>query len=108
MFSQDWSEIAINIKEFLLKNLFDLLSFGLEDFSSPHSNNFPSFEIFKEVLLRYLTKVASIDQPVLQGDKFDGLIVLVQRKTLLGEGIVAVGLLLRTQRISLEVYYEIV
>ena len=92
--AKDGPKVSVNVKEFLLKNLLHLFSLRLQDLSTPHSNNFPRLEILEEVFLGYLTELATIDQPILQAYKFNGLVVFVKRETLLGQCIIAVILLL--------------
>jgi len=94
MFAKNGPKISVNVKELLLKDLLHFFSLRLQDLSAPHSNNFPRLEILEEIFLGYLTELATINQPILQANKFNWLVVFVKRETLLGQRVIAVVLLL--------------
>ena len=94
MFAKNGPKISVNVKELLLKYLLHFFSLRLQDLSAPHSNNFPRLEILEEIFLGYLTELATINQPILQANKFNWLVVFVKRETLLGQRVIAVVLLL--------------
>ena len=107
MLHQDVTEDIINTEESLLKYVFNLLSFGLDDVASPHADDFPLAEVLEEVLGADLTVVLPVVVPVLEGDELDGLLIHIRREALFGHSVVLVRLeVLRTGRVVLSILDE--
>jgi hypothetical protein len=62
---EDILENLVSLEELFFKCFLDLISFVLEDVSSPHPDDLPLLEILEEVLIGQLLVVPSVLDPLM-------------------------------------------